>query len=219
MEKQPPSVNKLAGQYSFLDGEEPLTLTKKQLQSTLMAASLIYAYQQTYPKIRIRIKADISLLSHVFCSSSSSSSPRCSAPRPSAPEKPPNYRHPFPAGNPAKLGGFLLLFLFLNLEISPSLLQIFGSALLCSVLLRAAFAGGVLPGFLVCREFLHSSPRRLPSQPDPVLLAGVSWFPIILSVSTEIECSVLYDYCTEHDWFEMKLSSLVLSRACLFGID
>ncbi|GKV31070.1 hypothetical protein SLEP1_g39810 [Rubroshorea leprosula] len=26
-------------------------------------------------------------------------------------------------------------------------------------------------------------------------------------------------YCTEHDWFEMKLSSLVLSRACLFGID
>ncbi|GKV31071.1 hypothetical protein SLEP1_g39810 [Rubroshorea leprosula] len=49
MEKQPPSVNKLAGQYSFLDGEEPLTLTKKQLQSTLMAASLIYAYQQTYP--------------------------------------------------------------------------------------------------------------------------------------------------------------------------
>ncbi|GKV22337.1 hypothetical protein SLEP1_g32217 [Rubroshorea leprosula] len=45
------------------------------------------------------------------------------------PRSPPNYRHPFPAGNPAKLGGFLLLFLFLNLEISPSLLQIFGSAL------------------------------------------------------------------------------------------
>ncbi|GKV31072.1 hypothetical protein SLEP1_g39810 [Rubroshorea leprosula] len=57
MEKQPPSVNKLAGQYSFLDGEEPLTLTKKQLQSTLMAASLIYAYQQTYP---------VSFFSHMF---------------------------------------------------------------------------------------------------------------------------------------------------------
>ncbi|GKV53907.1 hypothetical protein SLEP1_g60420, partial [Rubroshorea leprosula] len=56
---------------------------------------------------------------HVFCSSLSSSSPRCSAPRPPAPEKPPNYRHPFPAGNPAKLGGFLLLFLFLNPEIPP----------------------------------------------------------------------------------------------------
>ncbi|GKV41983.1 hypothetical protein SLEP1_g49446 [Rubroshorea leprosula] len=32
-------------------------------------------------EIRIRIKADISLLSHVFCSSSSSSSSRCSASR------------------------------------------------------------------------------------------------------------------------------------------
>ncbi|GLU18200.1 hypothetical protein SLE2022_345130 [Rubroshorea leprosula] len=53
---------------------------------------------------------------------------------------------------------------------------IFGSALLCSVLPRVALTGGVLPGFLVCREFLHFSPRRLPSQPDPVLLAGVSWY-------------------------------------------
>ncbi|GKU90948.1 hypothetical protein SLEP1_g4886 [Rubroshorea leprosula] len=28
-----------------------------------------------------------------------------------------------------------------------------------------------------------------------------------------------WSYCTEHDWFEMKLFSLVLSTACLFGID
>ncbi|GKV32488.1 hypothetical protein SLEP1_g41089 [Rubroshorea leprosula] len=65
---------------------------------------------------------------------------------------------------------------FIYIWKSPSILQIFGSALLCSVLPRVALVGGVLPGFLVCREFLHFSPRRLPSQPDPVLLAGVSWY-------------------------------------------
>ncbi|GKV06992.1 hypothetical protein SLEP1_g18804 [Rubroshorea leprosula] len=97
-------------------------------------------------------------------------------PRPCALDEPTPSPPPISGRKSGKLGGFLLLFLFLNLEISPSLLQIFRSALLCSVLLRAAFASGVLPSFLVCREFLHSSPRRLPSQPDPVLLAEVSWY-------------------------------------------
>ncbi|GKV30360.1 hypothetical protein SLEP1_g39176 [Rubroshorea leprosula] len=41
-------------------------------------------------------------------------------------------------------------------------------------------------------------PASTPNPPAPALLAENFWFSIVLSVSTEIECSVL----CEHDWNE-----------------
>ncbi|GKV11398.1 hypothetical protein SLEP1_g22661 [Rubroshorea leprosula] len=83
----------------------------------------------------------------------------------------------FPAGNPAKLGDFLLLLLFLNPEIFP-LLEI--PDLLCFFLPCPSGSAGFESFGLFCREFplnfLYMPPASTPNPPAPALLAENFWF-------------------------------------------
>ncbi|GKV30471.1 hypothetical protein SLEP1_g39276 [Rubroshorea leprosula] len=57
--------------------------------------------------------------------------PRCSAPRPSAPEKPPNYRHPFFRPEIRQSLGISPYFLVLEHLLNPENLRSASSSLCC----------------------------------------------------------------------------------------
>ncbi|GKV11653.1 hypothetical protein SLEP1_g22893 [Rubroshorea leprosula] len=89
----------------------------------------------------------------------------------------PSHRPPFFLPEHRQKLGEFSFFLVLGLEVNPEIPLSSANFRICFALLCPSASSSCwwsASRFSVCREFLHFSPRRLPSQPGPVLLAGVS---------------------------------------------